>query len=204
MRTLKDKCLIAHCTKEVTDTFKPCDNHIKYAKHHGLIGAKTPCSTQDCKWFKVYDSNGMCTNCMARSRRKIRGTEYLDKDRAFKRRWMENPANRERSNATHRRSYRKAVEFGDYRARKREYYTGRGKAGYIHRTALRRARKLQQTPPWANIEALKLIYKNCPPGFHVDHIVPLAGKDVCGLHVEYNLQYLPALENLQKGNKVVD
>ncbi len=203
MGLIKDKCMIEHCDKKVEGLFKPCDNHIKYAKHRGLIGAKEPCATVDCKWFKVYDSNGLCTNCMARHRRKVRGQEYLDKDKAFKKRWISNPANRERSNANHRKSYRKAVEFGNYRARKQEYYKGRGKAGYNHRTALRRARKLQQTPPWADLQDLKLIYKNCPEGHEVDHIIPLAGKEVCGLHVSYNLQYLPVLENRSKGNKIV-
>jgi hypothetical protein len=68
----------------------------------------------------------------------------------------------------------------------------------------RRAMQRNQMPSWANREKIKAIYEHCPQGYHVDHIVPLRGKTVSGLHVETNLQYLPALENIRKKNYYAD
>lgn len=67
--------------------------------------------------------------------------------------------------------------------------------------ARRRAAQLQRTPEWADQDKIKKIYENCPKGYHVDHIIPLQGKTVSGLHIETNLQYLTPTENLKKGNK---
>jgi hypothetical protein len=74
--------------------------------------------------------------------------------------------------------------------------------------AKRRAIKFLATPSWANLTAIRCKYqvaailnKEGLEKWHVDHIVPLQGADVCGLHVEYNLKVIPAKENLSKGNK---
>ena len=68
-------------------------------------------------------------------------------------------------------------------------------------SAKRRAIKLKATPKWADLYKIKCFYDSRPEGYHVDHIVPLQGERVCGLHVLENLQYLTAAENLSKGNK---
>ena len=49
---------------------------------------------------------------------------------------------------------------------------------------------------------LRVLRNNCT-GFewHVDHVVPLKGKEVCGLHVWNNFAVIPKVENLRKGNK---
>lgn len=71
---------------------------------------------------------------------------------------------------------------------------------YNAMSAKRRAQELNACSPWADIDELDRIYANRPDGYHVDHIVPLQGQVVCGLHVENNLQYLPAKDNLAKSN----
>lgn len=67
----------------------------------------------------------------------------------------------------------------------------------------RKAAKLRATPSWSDAAMIAAIYNACPEGHHVDHIVPLVSPVVCGLHVPANLQYLPRLENLAKGNRLV-
>jgi hypothetical protein len=73
-----------------------------------------------------------------------------------------------------------------------------------------RADKLQRTPKWltqAHKKHIKSHYelaKNCAKElggeWHVDHVVPLRGDNVSGLHVPWNLQVLPKIDNLKKGN----
>ena len=78
------------------------------------------------------------------------------------------------------------------------------------RQAKRRAYKLQAAPSWLNgtqkahilrtYKLAKLMTEATGQDYHVDHIVPLKGKNVCGLHVPWNLQVLRADLNLKKSN----
>lgn len=73
--------------------------------------------------------------------------------------------------------------------------------------ANRRAAKLNATPSWLtedHAEEIKDIYTEAS-GFSltVDHIIPLKGELVCGLHVPWNLQLLTRSENSAKGNRIL-
>ena len=72
----------------------------------------------------------------------------------------------------------------------------------------RRASGLQRTPPWVDWEKINKVYaqataKTIATGVshHVDHVIPLQGKLVSGLHVHNNLQVLTAFENMSKHNQ---
>ena len=65
----------------------------------------------------------------------------------------------------------------------------------------RRKEILLRTPVWADMAKIREIYNKCPEGHHVDHVIPLQGTNVSGLHIETNLQYLSAEDNMKKGNK---
>lgn len=66
-----------------------------------------------------------------------------------------------------------------------------------------KAAKSKRVPKWADLNKIKDFYDNCPSNMVVDHIIPLRGKLVSGLHVHNNLQYLTDTENAAKGNKFV-
>ena len=53
-----------------------------------------------------------------------------------------------------------------------------------------------------NKRKVKEFYANKPDGMEVDHIYPIKGKTCSGLHVWWNLQYLPISDNRSKSNKI--
>jgi hypothetical protein len=70
------------------------------------------------------------------------------------------------------------------------------------------AKKLNATPAWVDTSEILDFYEAARAfriytgqEYHVDHIVPLQGKTVCGLHVPANLQVLPLPENTSKQNR---
>lgn len=74
---------------------------------------------------------------------------------------------------------------------------------YKENAARYKASRIRATPSWANHSMILDIYKNCPEGFHVDHIYPLQSDWVCGLHVEHNLRHIPAQDNIAKSNNYI-
>ena len=116
---------------------------------------------------------------------------------------------RESSLATAKQYYQDNIE--ERKAKQRLWSkTNRGTANALSKRY--KLKKVNATPKWLTPEQIynmQCTYKvaaqlseTSSQKWHVDHIVPIRGKDVCGLHVPWNLQLLPAKMNMQKGNRI--
>lgn len=119
-----------------------------------------------------------------------------------------------REDNKNRISMAKKADYDENRSRhlsqKREYrQANKGKINHL--VALRKKVIKTRTPKWLNtFDKLKIqcIYsvaamltrENKEP-WHVDHIIPLQGKNVSGLHVPSNLWFIPGKQNISKKNK---
>jgi hypothetical protein len=114
-----------------------------------------------------------------------------------------------------RQKYEHSEKYAEWKAKNKKKVASswqkRNKGHVNSLTRARQAAKLQRTPAWLTTEQLKEIeefyimaqeleavfpWKQC-----VDHIIPLQGRTVSGLHVPSNLQILSAKANMEKGNR---
>ena len=151
-----------------------------------------------------------------RQERKIKYAENVEAERA------KNAANYKR-NAEKRKKWqreyreRKADEVraankkwrdenADMLAAQRASPEGRARSARI--TAKRRSAMLDRLPAWADPDRIDEIYRTAADisaetgiPHHVDHVIPLQGRNVSGLHHQDNLLIVPGAENLSKNNK---
>ena len=102
-------------------------------------------------------------------------------------------------------AYNKILNHSEHYAKHNRYYK---KKANNRKQSVRAA-----TPSWLtekqkfDIDALYFLAEDCRiisgEQYHIDHIIPLKGKDVCGLHVPWNLQVLPSDINISKSNKTI-
>lgn len=139
-----------------------------------------------------------------------------DRTRQYSKKWsIKNPTytkeyhinNKDRLNAR-RKQYRinNPERWSNIAKRWRDTNPGRVRSDSVKRIMIRR----QSIPPWFEREEVKQIYiesarisRETGILHHVDHIIPLRGEMVCGLHCLGNLRIVPWYENLSKGNKML-
>lgn len=126
--------------------------------------------------------------------------ENAEKFAATRAEWYETNKNRLLDKATAYYVTHKDGKIKDFRQNNADKFAARN--------AQYKARKLQATPKWANIEEIQKLYEKAAiqtlvdgVEYNVDHIVPLKSKIVCGLHCEANLQILTSTENIKKSNR---
>jgi hypothetical protein len=110
---------------------------------------------------------------------------------------------------------RMVVASKEWRIRNPEYHHEHylnNKTVYVAARAKRRAAQANATPKWLTaIDKAKIqemydvsVARETQIGVkhHVDHMIPIMGKKVCGMHVPWNLQVITATENLSKGWRI--
>lgn len=103
------------------------------------------------------------------------------------------------------------LEISNPEVKRRYKQTAKGKANTLANDAKRRTAKMKRTPAWLTeddfwmieqaYELAVLRTKMFGFSWHVDHVMPLQGQVVSGLHVPTNLQVIPGVLNVAKANK---
>ena len=126
-------------------------------------------------------------------------------ERVKKLKLAEQKRNRDSANARNR----KYAEANREKLREKNLAWEKSNPGKVlAKAAKRRFSKRQQMPAWADNLAIECVYAKAAEMrkegmyVHVDHIVPLQGRDVLGLHVHNNLQIIGANANRRKSNSL--
>jgi hypothetical protein len=171
------------------------------------------CSVEGCG--KKHEARGFCVGHYSNWRYNNNPRHRETAIRCAREYYSENREKRlEQSKKSGREYYARKMMDPEERARRREknrlynLTNDRRRARLNAAEALRRATKLKQTPAWADLEKIQEVYDLARElswlsegGLEVDHVVPLRGKQVRGLHVHYNLEIIPAPWNARKNNK---
>lgn len=169
-------------------------------------------TTETPQWY----ANSTCKSCYRKKHRQANKEAYAKRDKenyeankdhilARQKQYYKDNSEECKERSKNRRKLvgdqRRPGYFQEYKNKNREAYNRR----YKFFNAKRRAALKKATPSWLTQEhwdQIREIYENCPKGHEVDHVMPLQGKELCGLHVPWNLQYLTTDENRRKKNKV--
>jgi hypothetical protein len=192
-------------------TGKPCK--------HGHVSERYV-STHFCKkcMDKRYEDNSELVKERVRLNYQANQDKYLAKKREYFHKNKEVLAEKNRERYQNNKE-RVAERSKEYRSKNKDKikemkrkYASENLELINHYSAKRRAAKRQAVPKWltdedkANIKAvytMALRISGClGVKHHVDHIVPLRGENVCGLHVPWNLAAIPAKLNMSKRNKL--
>lgn len=166
-----------------------------------------------------YKSNGACWACQDARRKKYRETEKgASKERASRRKSYQdrrcemqekarqwnaaNPGSAAKASKNWRENNKEKQRSYSYR------YVRENKDRKACLSALYTKRKEKATPAWADLEKISDFYRlanslTVETGIkhEVDHVIPIKGKNVCGLHVHENLQVITERDNRIKYNK---
>lgn len=161
----------------------------------------TKCNTtkpKKCFDKRIISVDGLsykCKNCCILYRKEYR-KKYKERLKEQKARDYQN-----------RKEYinKKSVEWARNNPEKRKIITKRYRQNNKHVICEIQARRRKGKNSKLSIlhkKEMREFYRLRKQGYEVDHIIPLCGDTVSGLHVPWNLQYLTISENRKKSNKL--
>lgn len=176
------------------------------AKEQGLVHYFTGRPCKHGHTTNRYVSSGRCAECD-----RLRGQRHADKVLIASKRW--NNRNKDRMDEYRKDFYSNPDRKQSFLNKCKEYRQTH-KSKYAAHCRTRQARKLNATPSWLSeldTQHIETMYEHAQrltietgTAYVVDHIVPLQGINVCGLHVPWNLNVITAQANASKHNKLTE